>query len=74
MVVVTVVSTMVATITMRMTMILMVCNYFSGGGSCDGGSTIAAYSCYWVLVIHHPGIFGSLFVPQLEYLCICLLH
>ena len=68
---------MVSTMTKRIEMILMmflVGIYFSGGGSCDGGSTIAAYSSYWVLVIHHPGIFGFLFVPQLEYLCICLLH
>ena len=48
--------------------------YFCGGGSCNGGSTIATHSRHWVLVVYHPGIFGFLFVPQIEYLFICLLH
>merc|ERR1712172_166620 len=27
---------------------------FCGCGCCDGGSTIAAHSRHWVLVVHHP--------------------
>ena len=39
------------------------CIYFSGGGCCDGGSTIATHSRHWILVIHHPGIVELIFVP-----------